>query len=90
MLLFSVFPMKLGENVQDSLRSSLPCLSFIVPLSFPHRSKQANKWLNESGNDRTILIDASTAFRVDPTFTYGFPELSSEQKVNAKLRINSF
>ncbi|GMI12641.1 hypothetical protein TrRE_jg6117, partial [Triparma retinervis] len=43
-------------------------------------SIQANDWLNESGNDSTVLIDASTAFRVDPTFTYGFPELCKEQK----------
>jgi len=43
-------------------------------------SKQANDWLDESGNDSTVLIDASTAFRVDPTFTYGFPELCKEQR----------
>ncbi|KAL9191232.1 hypothetical protein ACHAXT_000938 [Thalassiosira profunda] len=32
-------------------------------------------------NDNTVVIDASTAFRVDDDWTYGFPELSSDQKV---------
>ncbi|EJK55151.1 hypothetical protein THAOC_25145, partial [Thalassiosira oceanica] len=30
-------------------------------------------------NDRTVVIDASTAFRVDDDWTYGFPELSKAQ-----------
>jgi hypothetical protein len=35
-------------------------------------SIEAASWV-EAGNDRTVLIDASTAFRVDDTWTYGFP-----------------
>lgn len=31
-------------------------------------------------NDRTVLIDASTAFRVNDDWVYGFPELSDEQR----------
>lgn len=31
-------------------------------------------------NDRTVLIDASTAFRVNDDWTYGFPELSPSQR----------
>ena len=31
-------------------------------------------------NDRTVLIDASTAFRVNDDWVYGFPELSKEQR----------
>eukprot|EP00529_Nitzschia_sp_RCC80_P031364 CAMPEP_0113446004 /NCGR_PEP_ID=MMETSP0014_2-20120614/3479_1 /TAXON_ID=2857 /ORGANISM="Nitzschia sp." /LENGTH=368 /DNA_ID=CAMNT_0000337075 /DNA_START=159 /DNA_END=1261 /DNA_ORIENTATION=+ /assembly_acc=CAM_ASM_000159 len=34
----------------------------------------------EPDNDRTVLIDASTAFRVDDDWVYGFPELSKEQR----------
>jgi N-acetyl-gamma-glutamyl-phosphate reductase len=30
-------------------------------------------------SNRTRIIDASTAYRVDPDWAYGFPELSSEQ-----------
>lgn len=35
-------------------------------------------------NDRTVVIDASTAFRVDDDWTYGFPELSKSQKEEIK------
>mmetsp|Transcript_7567 Transcript_7567/g.8665 ORF Transcript_7567/g.8665 Transcript_7567/m.8665 type:complete len:360 (+) Transcript_7567:76-1155(+) len=42
-------------------------------------SIEAASWV-EPDNDRTVLIDASTAFRVDEDWTYGFPELSSEQR----------
>jgi len=42
-------------------------------------SLEASSWV-EPGNDRTIIIDASTAHRVDDEWTYGFPELSKEQK----------
>ena len=31
-------------------------------------------------NERTVLIDASTAHRVNPQWAYGFPELSAEQR----------
>jgi len=31
-------------------------------------------------NDRTVVIDASTAHRVDPGWTYGLPELREEQR----------
>jgi N-acetyl-gamma-glutamyl-phosphate reductase len=35
-------------------------------------SIEAASWV-EPDNDRTVLIDASTAFRVDDNWTYGFP-----------------
>jgi N-acetyl-gamma-glutamyl-phosphate reductase len=35
-------------------------------------SEMAASWV-EPDNDRTVLIDASTAFRVDDSWTYGFP-----------------
>eukprot|EP00804_Cyclotella_cryptica_P008000 CCRYP_016009-RB/>CCRYP_016009-RB protein AED:0.11 eAED:0.11 QI:206/1/1/1/1/1/6/359/275 len=44
-------------------------------------SKEAASWVE---NDRTVLIDASTAFRVDDNWTYGFPELSKSQKESIK------
>ena len=42
-------------------------------------------------NDRTVVIDASTAFRVDDDWTYGFPELSKEQKttIQSSKRISN-
>lgn len=50
----------------------------------------AASWV-ESGNDRTVLIDASTAFRVNPGWTYGFPEMSKEQRdaVSKSKRISN-
>lgn len=42
-------------------------------------SIEAASWV-EPDNDRTVIIDASTAFRVDENWDYGFPELSKEQR----------
>ena len=40
-------------------------------------------------NDRTVIIDASTAHRTDPDWAYGFPELSVEfyEKIKKSRRI---
>jgi N-acetyl-gamma-glutamyl-phosphate reductase len=35
-------------------------------------------------NDRTCVIDASTAFRTDPTWAYGLPELSPAQRTRLR------
>ena len=45
--------------------------------------------LVEAGNDRTVLIDASTAHRTNPEWAYGFPELDASQraKIAASKRI---
>jgi N-acetyl-gamma-glutamyl-phosphate reductase len=42
-----------------------------------------------ASNPRTCLIDASTAHRVDPAWTFGLPELAKEQrvKIRASCRI---
>jgi N-acetyl-gamma-glutamyl-phosphate reductase len=40
-------------------------------------SEEAASWVE---NDHTVLIDASTAFRVNDDWVYGFPELSPEQR----------
>ncbi len=42
-------------------------------------SKEAATWMKEDGSD-TILIDASTAFRTDPDWVYGFPEMDKTQR----------
>ena len=36
--------------------------------------------LVDPSNKRTVLIDASTAHRVNPDWVYGFPELSADQR----------
>jgi N-acetyl-gamma-glutamyl-phosphate reductase len=50
---------------------------FIVPGLPDAASEEAASWVD---NDRTVLIDASTAFRVDDDWVYGFPELSTAQR----------
>jgi len=42
-------------------------------------SKEAVTLLNDD-NKHTVMIDASTAYRVDNDWTYGFPELSPDQR----------
>lgn len=42
-------------------------------------SIEAASWV-EKDNDRTVLIDASTAYRVADDWDYGFPEISVEQR----------
>mmetsp|Transcript_19248 Transcript_19248/g.24809 ORF Transcript_19248/g.24809 Transcript_19248/m.24809 type:complete len:355 (+) Transcript_19248:122-1186(+) len=52
----------------------------VVILCLPDdASIQAASWV-EADNDRTVLIDASTAFRIHKDWVYGFPELSPEQR----------
>jgi hypothetical protein len=48
-------------------------------------AKEAASWV-EAGNDRTVLIDASTAFRVNEDWAYGFPGKSLSP---SSLRANS-
>jgi N-acetyl-gamma-glutamyl-phosphate reductase len=40
---------------------------------------EAASWV-EPDNDRTVLIDASTAFRVADDWVYGFPEIGPDQR----------
>mmetsp|Transcript_27113 Transcript_27113/g.42127 ORF Transcript_27113/g.42127 Transcript_27113/m.42127 type:complete len:358 (-) Transcript_27113:46-1119(-) len=53
-------------------------------------SIEAASWV-EDGNDRTVLIDASTAFRVDDNWVYGFPEMSKDQRaaIESSKRISN-
>ena len=46
-------------------------------------SVEAESWIDEE-NDRTVLIDASTAFRTNDDWVYGFPEMDEEQRVAIK------
>ncbi len=47
-----------------------PCFLFGFTGLPDDASKEAASWVE---NDKTVLIDASTAFRVDDDWTYGFP-----------------
>jgi N-acetyl-gamma-glutamyl-phosphate reductase len=51
-------------------------------------SEEAASWVD---NDNTVIIDASTAFRINDDWVYGFPELSTEQftKLSTAKRISN-
>lgn len=55
-----------------------------VILCLPDAASIEAASLVEEENDRTVLIDASTAFRVHEDWTYGFPELCKEQREKLK------
>lgn len=66
----------------------LPCAEWIAHFSIYSLLHQglpdaaaieAASWVRPD-NTNTVLIDASTAHRVNPDWDYGFPELSKEQK----------
>lgn len=72
--------LSIAEDLRKDVdeRKRLINLADCVILCLPDEaSKQAASMVE---NDRTVVIDASTAFRVDDDWAYGFPELSSAQK----------
>jgi N-acetyl-gamma-glutamyl-phosphate reductase len=65
------------EFLLESNKSSNASLSSSTGLP-DAASEEAASWVE---NDHTVIIDASTAFRVNDDWVYGFPELSKEQRV---------
>ncbi|MCR5356307.1 MAG: N-acetyl-gamma-glutamyl-phosphate reductase [Lachnospiraceae bacterium] len=61
----------------------------IAFLCLPDDASREAVSLMDPGNDRTVLIDASTAHRTDPGWAYGIPELSGEfrEKIRHSRRI---
>eukprot|EP00984_Skeletonema_dohrnii_P012256 scaffold4957_cov115-Skeletonema_dohrnii-CCMP3373.AAC.3 len=72
-------------NERKRLINEADCVILCLP---DDASKEAASMVE---NDNTVVIDASTAFRVDDDWTYGFPELSSSQKdaVKSSKRISN-
>ncbi|KAL7471400.1 hypothetical protein ACHAXS_011632 [Conticribra weissflogii] len=65
-------------NERKRLINEADCVILCLP---DEASKEAASMVE---NDNTVVIDASTAFRVDDNWTYGFPELSKAQKEKLK------
>ncbi len=65
-------------NERKRLINEADCVILCLP---DDASKEAASMVE---NDNTVVIDASTAFRVDDEWTYGFPELSKSQKNSLK------
>jgi len=56
----------------------------VVILCLPDAASiQAASWV-EPDNDRTVLIDASTAYRVDDDWVYGFPGMFRRMSTNQR------
>ena len=51
-----------------------------VVLCLPDEAAIAAVGLVKSDNTRTVIIDASTAYRTNPDWAYGFPELCESQR----------
>lgn len=52
----------------------------VVILCLPDAASVEAAGFVETSNDRTVVIDASTAFRINDDWVYGFPELSTDQR----------
>ena len=61
----------------------------IAFLCLPDDAAREAVSLMDPGNDRTVLIDASTAHRTEPDWAYGLPELSPDfrKKIRESRRI---
>jgi len=62
-----------------------------VVLCLPDAAAIEAASLVKADNDRTVLIDASTAHRTNPDWAYGFPELRPEQRerISSAKRISN-
>jgi len=54
-------------------------------------AKQSVELIDSTGNTTTRIIDASTAHRINPDWTYGFPELSKKhaEKIKGSKRVST-
>ncbi|MEJ0047339.1 MAG: N-acetyl-gamma-glutamyl-phosphate reductase [Rhodospirillales bacterium] len=54
-------------------------------------SREAVALADELGRDAPRILDASTAFRTDPSWAYGFPELnrSQQERVEFSMRVSN-
>lgn len=62
------------KDERKRLINEADCVILCLP---DDASKEAASFVE---NDNTVVIDASTAYRVDDDWTYGFPELCTSQK----------
>ncbi|MCD7727473.1 MAG: N-acetyl-gamma-glutamyl-phosphate reductase [Ruminococcus sp.] len=78
------------DKRKDSLeRARLINESDITFLCLPDAAAKEAVTLIDKDNDRTKIIDASTAHRTNPDWAYGFPELSGEhrEKIKSSKRV---
>jgi N-acetyl-gamma-glutamyl-phosphate reductase len=67
-----------AQRKDDAARQKLLHAADVAILCLPDgAARQAVSWIT---NSTTRVIDASTAFRTDPAWTYGLPELNPNQR----------
>lgn len=78
--------LKIDENRKRNLdyRKEKINESDITFLCLPDEEAKKSVSLIDDDNKKTVIIDTSTAHRIDDRFTYGFPELSKENKQKIK------
>jgi len=79
-----------AQRKDPSARQDMMAACDLVVLCLPDQAaREAVALAAELGSDAPKLLDASTAHRVDPEWTYGFPEMAPDQSekiaVSAKV-----
>jgi N-acetyl-gamma-glutamyl-phosphate reductase len=69
-----------AQRKDPSARQDIMAVCDVVVLCLPDEAaREAAGLAGALGGDAPKLLDASTAHRVDPEWTYGFPEMSADQ-----------
>ena len=68
------------QRKDEAARAAALNAADVAILCLPDAAAIEAAALIEPTNTRTVLIDASTAHRIDPDWTYGLPELSPDQR----------
>jgi N-acetyl-gamma-glutamyl-phosphate reductase len=69
-----------ARRKDPSARQDMMAACDLVVLCLPdHAAREAAALTGALGADAPKLLDASTAHRVDPEWTYGFPEMAADQ-----------
>ena len=69
-----------AQRKDPSARQDMMAVCDLVVLCLPDdAAREAAGLAGALGNDAPKLLDASTAHRVDPAWTYGFPEMAPDQ-----------
>ena len=77
-----------AQRKDPSARQDMMAACDLVVLCLPDEAaREAVALAAELGSDAPKLLDASTAHRVDPEWTYGFPEMAPDQ--SEKIAVSS-
>ena len=82
----------LAQRKDPSARQDMMAVCDLAVLCLPDEAARESVALAEAlGSDTPKLLDASTAHRVDPEWTYGFPEMAPDQpgKIAASRKVSN-